>query len=725
MMSAALHSVVLFFIVGALSSPSAAAPVSSPDSKAAPPHFDTEILPVLTRAGCNAGACHGAAKGRGGFRLSLWGSDPAADYAAIVQDREGRRINLTKPARSLVLAKPTGMLEHGGDVPLDAAGAKMLFDWIAAGAQRGAPRRLTHFEVTPSAAVVQQTGAVLPLRATARFDNGPAQNVTLWTVMTSADPSALAIDSETHEATVLRRGRHTAIARFLDRVVPLSVTLPFSDEAVDHTGELRANFIDDEILDALETLRLPVSPRADDRMFFRRVWLDLAGRLPPPDELAAFVADAAPDKHARAVDELLASDAFVEYWTLRLGRWLHAASLPVDTTGVETYRRWLAEQLAGGVGFDEIARQLLTATGDSHQVGAANFARSAGDARAQAELVGYAFMGSRIGCANCHNHPLDHWTQDDYHGLAAVFARLERGRMVKVAARGAVTNPRTAEPAVPRIPGVRDLDADTDNRAAFAEWIAAGDNPYFARATVNRLWRALFGRGLVEPVDDLRATNPATHPELLHRLAADFVASGFDLRHTLRLLATSETYRRSGAVLPGNAIDDRFYSHSYARPVEPEVALDMIADVTGVADQFERHPQGTRAVALFDPHSPAPALDILGRCVRDASCDTEMAGSGLPARLHLLNGGLVNGKIAASEGRLHKLMAAGASDNAIIEEFYVRALSRPPSETELKYWLDAAANAVQSGEAMEGARSQFLEDFVWSLLNSREFRMNH
>jgi hypothetical protein len=295
---------------------------------------------------------------------------------------------------------------------------------------------------------------------------------------------------------------------------------------------------------------------------------------------------------------------------------------------------------------------------------------------------------------------------------------------VTVAARGAVTNLRTAEPAAPRIPGQRDLDPNLDNRAVFAEWLTAADNPYFARATVNRLWHALFGRGLVEPADDLRATNPATHPELLNRLAADFAANGFDLRHTLRLLATSETYRRSGTVLTGNAMDNCFYSRAYVRPVEPEVAADMIADVTGMDHDFADLPPGTRAVALFDPRSPAPALDILGRCVRDASCEGGAVGGGLPARLHLLNGELVNSKITASNGRLHKLIAARANDQAIIEEFYVRALGRPPSPEEMEYWGDAAANVVQPAESAATARSQFLEDFVWSLLNSREFRMN-
>jgi hypothetical protein len=719
------RSIIAAFVLvaAALASSIIAAPVVAPSNNGAPPHFDTQIIPVLTRSGCNAGACHGSAKGRGGFRLSLWGGNPAADYQAIVQEREGRRINLAHPDHSLVIAKPTGLLDHGGDVALDSAGAKLLLRWIAAGAPRGAPRHLTHFEITPTDAVVEQTGAALPLRAIARFDSGPEEDVTAWTIVSSSDPSALAIDAVKHRATVLRRGRHTAIARYLDRVVPLSFTLPYSDQPVDLTHELRASFVDDEILKTLETLRLPVSPPADDRVFFRRVWLDLAGRLPPPEQLAAFLADSSPDRRTRAVDRLLKSDAFVEYWTLRMGRLFHAASLPGDADAVEAYRRWFADQLAAGTGFDIVARQLLTATGDSHRVGPANFARSASDARRQAELVGDALMGSRIGCANCHNHPLDRWTQDDYHGLAAVFARLERGQVVKVTKRGAVTNLRTSEPAIPRIPGERDLDPNADNRAAFADWLTAPDNRYFARATVNRLWRALFGRGLVEPADDLRATNPPTHPELLDRLADDFVNSGFDLRHTLRLLALSETYGRSGAILPDNAVDDRFYSRSYTRPVEPEVAADMIADVTDVPNQFDRRPAGTRAVALFDPHTPAPSLEILGRCVRDAPCDPGAAGGGLPARLHLLNGELVNKKLVAPDGRLHRLIAAKASDEAIIEAFYLCALARAPSGAERRFWQEAAA-AAAAQESPETARTKFLEDFVWSLLNSREFRLN-
>jgi hypothetical protein len=368
---------------------------------------------------------------------------------------------------------------------------------------------------------------------------------------------------------------------------------------------------------------------------------------------------------------------------------------------------------------DEVARALLTAVGDSHVVGPANFARTVGDARGQAELVSQVFLGVRLQCANCHNHPLDRWTQDDYHGLAAVFARLERGRVVKVAPRGAVTNPRTGEPALPRIPGVRDLEAGADGRDGFTRWLTAPENPYFARAIVNRLWRALFGRGLVEPADDLRDTNPATHPELLDRLAADFVRHGHDLRHTLRLIALSKTYGRSGATNAVNRADDRFYSHAYRRPLEPEVLADALADVTGVSDRYGNEPAGTRAVALIDPRTPAPSLDILGRCSRQASCEGATEGGGLPAKLHELNGELINRKLAAPDGRLHRLIAAGEPDDAIVADFYLRALGRPPTGAERDYWRQRLA------EAGKAERTALLEDAVWSLLNCSAFSTNH
>jgi hypothetical protein len=341
-----------------------------------------------------------------------------------------------------------------------------------------------------------------------------------------------------------------------------------------------------------------------------------------------------------------------------------------------------------------------------------------GDARGHAELVGQFFLGMRLGCANCHNHPLDRWTQDDYHGLAAVFARIDRSRQVSLTARGAVTNLRTNEPAVPRIPGSRFLPVEGDHREAVVEWITANDQHYFARATVNRLWKAMFGRGLVEPTDDLRDTNPATHPELLTKLADDFASNGYRIRHTLKEIAMSHTYARSLEKVAGNELDDRFYSHAYPRLLEPEVLVDAIADVTGVPNHFEGQSE-SRAVRLIDSFASAPTLDVLGRCNRAGGCEENTSVSvGLPAQLHLLNGDLINRKLSSERGRLRQMIEAGKSDEAIVIEFYLRGLGRRPTNDELTRWQRQLATV----DPIE--RSRKLEDFVWSLLNSQQFR-NH
>lgn len=679
--------------------------------------FDTQIIPVLTKAGCNSGACHGAAAGRGGFHLSLWGSDPAADYDAIVHELEGRRVNRARPAESLIIAKPTGALSHEGGLRLEdgSPGEKRLLAWIAVGAPRQSARRLKQLEIIPTRFVADAPGQKVAVRATARFDDGRAEDVTDWLVLTPADPAALAVDAQGAQVTIARRGQHVLMARFLDRVVPLQWTLPLADQPVDLSKEQRANFIDDAVLETLTLLRLPVSPAADDTTFLRRVTLDLTGTLPEKEQVESFLADRSIDKRTKLVDRLLDSKDFVDYWTFRFASLYRIHPQPNEKEGARAFHEWVRAQIRDHSSLDRMARSLLTATGDSHVLGPANFARIAGDARGQAELVSQVFLGARLQCANCHNHPLDRWTQDDYHGLAAVFARLERGRNVRVAARGAVTNPRTGEPAVPRIPGERFLPPARDGREALAEWLTAKDNPYFARAMVNRLWRAMFGRGLVDPTDDLRETNPATHPELLDRLAADFIEHGYDMRHTLRLIALSTTYARSSVATPANQADDRFYSHAYRRRLEPEVLADGLAQVTSVPDRYGDFPLGTKAVALFDASVPAPSLDILGRCSRAMSCEGPTTAGGLPAKLHQLNGDLINRKIAAPEGRLHRLIAAGKNDREIIDDFFIRALGRPPSRVVRDYWRYRLASADKD------ERVAWLEDFVWSLLSCSEF----
>ena len=687
-----------------------------------PVDFDTQLIAVFTKAGCNYAACHGGAAGRGGFKLSLFGGDPAADYRTIVREFEGRRVDLARPGDSLIVAKPTGLLDHGGDIRLeiDSPGARLLEEWIRAGAPRLQRHRLEEFRVEPARVVLERPGETVRLRATARFDDGERRDVSRWTVFTAGDPSAVDIDEETGEVTVRRRGQTVITARYLSRVVAVEILVPLTDRPVDLSKSPKHNFIDERVLERLATLRLAPAPQADDLTFLRRARLSLTGTLPALEEIREFVSSDDPGKRAKLVDALLESDEFDDYWAFRLARLLRVRSLPGDRRVPVVFHAWLREQVEKGTRYDEVCRQLLTAEGDSHERGEAGFYRMTSSPREHAEYVSEVFLASRLKCAGCHNHPLDRWTLDDYHGLAAVFARIDRGRVVRLMDRGEVTHPRTGKAATPRIPGERFLEAARDGRRDLADWLTRPANPYFARATVNRLWKALMGRGLVEAVDDLRATNPATHPQLLVELARDFVEHGFDLRHTLRRIARSAAFARATRAAGASTRDDRFYSTAIVRPLEAEVLADAISRVTGVAGIYGELPPGTRAISLSDPSIPSVSLDILGRCARESSCESVASGgTGLATRLHVLNGPLVNGKITAEDGRLGRLLKGGSENGAIVDQFYRRALGRPPRSEERLFWkgrLDADDSAT---------RRQALEDFLWSLLSCREFVTNH
>lgn len=685
---------------------------------ASPVDFDTQVIPVLTRSGCNAGACHGAAAGRGGFKLSLWGGDPAADYDAIVRNLSGRRINTASPASSLVVRKPTLAIDHEGGQVLSQEGTNLLVTWIRQGAKRLRSRSLVslHVEVDSTAARQQ---SIAPLKVLAHFDDHqPAQDVTGWVAIVANDPSAVTVLPDNRGLSINRGGQQVINLRFLNRVLPITLTVPLGEKQIDHAQQIRHNFIDNFVFQSLSQLHLPVDTPAGDATFVRRISLDLTGRLPDPDLVKHFVEDTAHDKRDRLIDVLLDSDAFVEYWSFRFAKWLRIVPQPNDLQAAERYTAWVREQVRDGIGLDKLARQLLLATGDTRVVGPANFSRNARDARMQAEWISEMFMGARLQCANCHNHPLDRWTQDDYHGLAAIFAKIERGSVVTIGRRGAVTNLRTGEPALARIPGARFVHDVEDPRVAFADWLLARDNLTFAKAWVNRLWYQMFGRGLVDPVDDLRETNPATHPELLEHLAKYFVDGGFDLRQTLRVIAQSAAYQRRSVDKP-HAIESQFYVHQSWRPLEAEVLADAIADASGIWDRYGDQADGTRAISLVDPATASVSLDALGRCSRRSSCEAELVSTTLPRQLHQLNGGLVNDKVVHADGILHQLIDRRLDNPAIVCELYLRTLARPPTERELEYWL-GSLNASAASE-----RVAILEDLFWGLLNCREFTHNH
>ena len=689
--------------------------------------FSNDIIPLLTKHGCNAGACHGAAIGRGGFKLSLYGGDPNSDYDAIVRQVSGRRVNLSKPDQSLIVLKPAEQLEHGGGMVFDddSQTARLLTNWITQGVDAAPQRQLEYVEVMPAKHIAREVAQPIDLRAMAYYTDGSTRDVTAWTVFTAEDSTAVQITSEPIQsvakvtATVMRRGRHIVVARYLHQVIPIELIVPLTDRRVDLSGLARGDVIDTEILASLATLGLEPSPQIDDASFLRRVSLDLTGRLPSAEVVDSFLQNNDPDKRTQKIDELLRSEAFTEYWTLQLAKLLRVRPQPGDSQGMLTYHHWLADQVRGDGSYKELARSLILAVGDSHEHGPANFYRTVDGPREQAEFVSELFMGSRLRCANCHNHPLDRWTQDDYHGLAAIFAKIQRGRTISVKATGQTIHPHTGEPAPERIPGESlAIDEGLDGRMQLVDWLTDPENPYFAKAIVNRLWKHMMGRGLVEPVDDFRDTNPATHPELLNNLAEDFVAGGYRFRHTLKIIASSDAYARSANATDQNKDDDRFYSHALRRALEPEVLADAISDVLGVADTYGEEPEGARAVALINPQTKSKTLDILGRCGREESCEVSQAAvGGLSQKLHLFNGALLNARIAAPGSRLSKHLDVDTPPQGIIEEFYVVALGRRPAEAELEHWK----HGWKSAENTEA----FLEDFVWGLLTSRDFVTNH
>lgn len=721
-----LHAVVLAVIVTLFAATPAIAETNH-QSPSAPPSFDAEIIPILTKAGCNSGECHGAAAGRNGFRLSLLGADPDADFESIVFERDSRRVNQASPRLSLLFKKPTGAIDHGGDVAIDpdSEHAERILLWISSGVPRGDRRKVTRLIVSPLEQWIERVPATVTIQAIAEFDDGSRRDVTGLTVFSSVDPDAVVFDADAGTATVKRRGQHAVIARFMNQLSTLQWTVPLGDAASVNDIARASDRFDNGVVDKLITerlvaMRLIAGPPATAEEFVRRVTLDLTGRLPTPDEVDSFRGDEGALTRVQYVEKLLASDAFVDHWTLHFAKWLHLHSLPNEPPASQAFHTWIRDQIARNAPIDSMARQLLLTTGDSHQQGPANFARMANDARAQAELFGEAFMGIRIGCANCHSHPLDRWTQDDYHGLAAVFAKLDRGRFVRWTERGSVTNLRNNEPARPRIPGERFIDEGENPIAALADWISHPSNRYFARSMVNRFWYELMGYGLVDPVSDMRETNPSTHAALLDYLTGVFVESGFDFRHLLRTIATSDAYAARSAREGDDSSGGRFYAFHAARMLSPEILADAISDVTGVANHYPGTPFGTRAVSIVDPLQDAPVLRAIGRCSRASGCDQEpFNASSIATQLHLLNGDLVNAKLTHPESRLQRMIAAGHSNDQIVSEFYLRALSRRPSDLERIAWRDSLATR----DADE--RIKRLEDFVWSLLNSDAFRMNH
>ncbi|HVJ69622.1 MAG TPA: DUF1553 domain-containing protein [Caulifigura sp.] len=712
--------------------------------------FRNDVLPILAKTGCNMGACHGALAGKGGFRLSLRGYDPTADYFTMTQQDRGRRVELADPGRSLILAKPTGALAHKGGVrfEVDSPDYKIISEWIASGAAgpTNEDPEVDHLEILPPKSR-QTIGTTQQMLVLAHFTNGEIRDVTPWVKWTSTNDSVARVDDH-GLASIMGSGEGAISAWYSQKIAIGNLTVPYPPgDFVAGSTVPPKNFIDELVDKQLVRLNLPASPICDDSTFVRRAYLDTIGTLPTKDETQAFLDDASPNKREKLADALLARKEYVDYWTYKWSDVLTINGTRLRPAAVKAYYNWLRERVEKNTPWDETVRQVLTATGNSIENGATNFYALQQSPEDMTENACQAFMGLSIGCAKCHNHPLEKWTNDQYYGMASLFARVKaKGwsgesrsgdgmRTLYVATDGELVQPRTGKPQPPT-----PLDSDaiafedeTDRRLKLAEWMTSAENPYFARSITNRVWANYFGVGLVMSIDDMRVSNPASNEELLSASAKYVVDHQFDLKALMRAILLSNAYQRSAEPLPVNITEQRFYSRYYPKRLSAEVLHDAICQVTEEPTAFTQiaflgadkektdfYPKGTRAIQLYDSAVESYFLQTFGRNQRRVTCECERSDEPTMVQvLHLTNGDTVNKKLKDEKNRIGALLEAKASNADIIDQAYLVALSRKPTEAEKKpllETLDAASDAE---------RREVVEDLFWAILSSREFLFNH
>lgn len=735
---------------------SASIPVSVGSEAGGAPSFVNDVLPLLTRLGCNAGTCHGKATGQNGFRLSLRGYAPEQDYRWLTREFGARRLG-AGAADSLFLQKALATVPHEGGRLIDPGSRahRLLSDWIEAGApgpggresQRSAEAR--RLVVLPGSRTMT-VGDEQQLLVRAEFAPGVWRDVT-WLARFDSNDSGTVSVTPGGLVTAHRHGETAIRVAYQDVVAAVIVTVPQKLSVPAEKFAVRNNVIDEHVFNKLAVLRIEPSELSDDAEFCRRVFLDAIGTLPQPTEVRRFLTDNAPDKRAKLIDSLLDRPEFVDYWTLFLADlFQNRRERERDvrgTKGVRSFHTWLRQQVAKNRPWDELARDVLTATGSpADQPAVGYFVVTIGEAREPEksdvpDAVAQAFLGTRIGCAKCHNHPLERYTQDDYYHFAAFFSRtkLDRPRGPLMMNMGGPTtlkvetpNPRANDQPV----GVRQprtgefmapqpldrasthVEPGEDPRAKLADWLTDPKNEYFAGAMVNRIGKHYLGVGLVEPVDDLRQTNPPSNSELWNVLVREFVGHKYDLKHLMRLILNSRTYQLGSATKPTNATDTRFYSHYYARRLPAEVLLDAVAQATGLPEAFAGYPQGARAIQMPDPNLKSYFLTLFGRSDRNTACACERNEDvTVPQLLHLQNAEGIQKRLRAPEGRLGQLLSAKAVDDTIVEELFLATLSRLPSATE-------RAN-VRAALADEGDRADAFRDLFWALVNAKEFAFNH
>ena len=696
-----------------------------------PVNFPNEVVPVFTKFGCNGGGCHGKASGQNGFKLSLLGFTPTEDYEYLVKEGRGRRLFPAAPDRSLLLLKAINAVPHGGGARLekDSPEYRLLRRWIAQGMPYGSDKDpvVVRIEVHPRRRLLA-AGSQQQICVTAHYSDGSVRDVTRMAQYDSNNAEVAECSETGLVQTQDLPGDAAIMARYQGHVAVFQASVPLGVQ-IAQMPPVR-NFIDEKVFAKLKESGIPPSPVCDDATFIRRVTIDIAGRLPTLEEVQQFLADKDPHKRDRLIDRLLASPDYADYFA---NKW--AAVLRIKREANVTvrsnyaFREWIRQSFLENKPYDQFVREIIAASGEVGQHPPVTWYRHVRQVNEQVEDVAQLFLGLRIQCARCHHHPFEKWSQQDYYGMAAFFSRVGRkpGRFPNEERiyhrRGAAsaTNPKTGRPVPPT-----GLDAapagvppEMDPRHALVDWMTAPDNPFFARALVNRYWKHFLGRGIVEPEDDMRVTNPPSNPELLDALAEYFVKSGYDLKALIRTICQSTTYQLSAVPNEHNKHDKQNYSRYYPKRLHAEVLLDAIDQLTGVKTRFGGLPPEVRAVQLPDSGVNNYFLTIFGRPQGDSACECERSSeANLAQSLHLLNSGEINSKITSGNSLARRLAADKRPDAEKVKELYLRAYSRLPSPEE----LEVALHYIEKHKAQKHVA---YEDILWTLINTKEFLFNH
>ncbi|MEY4246229.1 MAG: hypothetical protein RLZZ245_3814 [Verrucomicrobiota bacterium] len=716
---------------------SANVPVTVKDATIPRPiSFQLDVMPVLTAAGCNTGSCHGSARGQDGFHLSLYGYDPAGDHFRLTTEMAGRRINLAVPEDSLLLTKSIGAVPHTGGnlMKVDSPFYRTLVEWIRAGALPDLAEipQPTRIEVHPKQVLFTGSDVNIPFTVRATYSDGTDRDVTTLSTFSSSNDNSVPIDPRHGVATSKHRGEAFLLARFHTFTEGAQAIVVPADVAYEAPDFTPFNYIDTHVAGKLQKLRIVPSPLTDDEAFLRRVFLDVVGVPPTLAEREKFLSDKRPQRRDFLVDELLERKEFTEMWVMKWAELMQIRTFndgpkQVSYKAALAYYQWLRERIAGNVPFNELVKELLSAQGGTFSSPATNFFQIEQDVLKLTENVAQVFMGTRIQCAQCHNHPFDRWTMDDYYSFAAFFSQVKRKPAEDPRERvvfdqgGEMQNPVTKENMIPKFLGGPKPDlTGKSRRQAVAEWLASPDNPWFAKNVVNIVWAHFNGVGIVEPVDDVRVSNPPSNPELLDALADKFVTYQYDFKKIVRDICTSRTYQLSTRTNESNSTDNRNFSHAMIRRVRAEVLLDCISQVTSTPNKFKGLPLGARAVQIADGNTSNYFLSTFGRATRATVCSCEVKMEpNLSQALHLLNGDTTQQRIR--QGKLVEiLLIQKKSPQEIIETLYLTTLSRPPTDAEREKLLAAVGERKEAPMIRET-----LEDIFWALLNSREFIFNH